>query len=162
MNLYQYVQSNPVGSTDPYGLKCCPGKCDRWKISIDTFGTVAVVAGGIFRTGLHPSGDCDISDQYRFPDGTFAGHYTFLGGGIGVGIEKTLSIGSDVHEFKTECITWEDHKGLGRITSVGIGAVWTIGAVFLDTPQTYESFYGVSFGIDLSAFTSIGYWGFTP
>ena len=84
--------------------------------------------------------------------------YRYLGLGAGVGIDFTMTVSGDSEWFNTNCIEWKDHNGFGRVTTWGFGIGKTYGALWANTPQTYQYFVGPSYGLDASIVTTIGYW----
>lgn len=159
MNLYRYCSNSPVSFTDKEGLaKCCPGTCDTWYIRV--FSVASGVAGaGVTQVEASLSADSKTCDM---PLGSKPqGDYKFLGGSLGVGLEFTGTVGlGERRIFTTDCITYDDHVGSGRVTAVGIGAVYTYGILYLTTPQTYQLVGGFSWGVDLTLATSVGRWWF--
>ena len=159
-NLYRYCSNSPVSFTDKEGLeKCCPGTCDTWYIQV--FSVISGIAvGGVTQVEASLSADSKTCDM---PLGSAPqGDYKFLGGSLGIGLELSAAVGSlgERRIFTTDCISYDDHVGSGRVTAVGIGAVVTYGILYLTTPQTYQLVGGFSWGVDVTLATSVGHWWF--
>jgi hypothetical protein len=93
----------------------------------------------------------------------YANNYQYVGVGVGGGLDFGISINTtEGNWFDTPCIPWEAHNGFGRLSAWGIGVGKTFGAVWARTPKTYQYFAGTSYGLDLAAVTTLGYWHITP
>lgn len=80
---------------------------------------------------------------------------------MGINISGSLDPNLNYIWFETEsCISWDDHVGVGRVTSGGIGAGFTVGAIWIDTSQTYQNISGIAIGVNGSATTTGGRWFF--
>jgi len=85
--------------------------------------------------------------------------YSYGGIGVGGGAIFTMNFGGERRFFKTsKCVAWEDHEGFGRATAFGLGVGRTWGILIVTTPQTYQSLYGWSWGLDASVLTTVGKW----
>ena len=152
-NEYNFVQNDSTDRFDPLGL--CPAEtCDKWTMSVILMQAVGIAGPAALdvRTTLTADGNCCMKEHTKY--------YRYLGYGLGVGAERTINYSVGSHTFTTTCIPWSAHVGIGRVTGVGAGIIWTYGLTYFTTPQAYFSIASPSWGFDAGIFTTAGYWWF--
>ncbi len=156
-NIFDYVSNGPAAKKDPSGL-CPANTCDKWRIvplRIVSFGDGPTALRADFR--LEADSSCCIEPHVR--------SYRFVGFGLGIGLKFGFAANprDDVDEgrsFRTTCIDWTAHNGVGRITSAGI----TIGVggshLFADIPQggVIDFGWAPELFFDFGLATTIGAW----
>jgi RHS repeat-associated protein len=149
-NEFAFVQNDPEDKFDALGL-CPSGTCDKWTITVLLMRSAGAEVEGLdVRTTLTAADSCCITPKTRY--------YRYLGYGLGVGVDWTVNYKVGSYTFSTPCIPWSAHNGIGRVTGVGGGIIWTYGLTYFTTPQAYFSIASPSYGFDASIFTTARYW----
>ena len=152
-NSYGFVKNDPISQFDYLGL--CPAEtCDKWTMTVVLIRAIGIEGPAALdvRTKLTADGNCCMKEHVEY--------YRYLGYGLGVGAESTFNFKVGSHTFNTPCISWSAHKGIGRVTGIGGGIIWTYGLTYFTTPQAYFSIASGSKGFDAGIFTTAGYWWF--
>ena len=150
-NEFGFLQNDSVDQFDIIGL--CPAeKCNKWTMTVILIRAVGIAgpSGVDVRATLTADKSCCMKEYSKY--------YRYLGYGLGIGVESTFNLKVGSHKIDTECIPWSAHNGIGRVTSGGVGIIWTYGLTYFTTPQAYFSILSGSRGFDAGVFTTAGWW----
>jgi RHS repeat-associated protein len=153
-NAYLFLKNDSPDHIDAFGL-CPRNTCDKWQITIVSQASVDYAGGVVVHAQLQADPTCCM-DKYE------AWQYNYYGMALGFGLDATMNINVGSKKFSTPCVGWSAHNGPGRVTGIGAGVILTYGSTVYTTPQAYFEIHSLSWGVDASLFTSIGWWHMFP